>query len=222
MLERLSLASSRQRAFVADAAHELRSPLTSLRTQIEVAQATGTSDTSDLLTEVIRMSRLVDDLLLLARLDEAAPQHRELTDLTGLVRQVAARYAGGRVPVDVVAAECEPVCADPRGLTRVLANLLDNAVRYASTEVVVTVATAGTSAVLLTVTDDGAGIPAADRDRVFERFARLADARDRDSGGTGLGLSIVRELVTQQGGTVTLTDAAPSGLRVRLLLPDHR
>lgn len=216
MLDRLSLASSRQRRFVADAAHELRSPLASLRTQIEVAQAAGTVDTGDLLAEIVRMSRLVDDLLLLARLDEAAPPRRSAIDPAELAREVAARYAGGRAAVQVVAVPTGPVSADPGALTRMLANLLDNAVRHARTEVVLGVAPDGRDGVLVTVTDDGPGIPAADRQRVFDRFTRLADARDRDSGGSGLGLAIVRELTTQQGGTVTLADAAPTGLRVEL------
>lgn len=234
MLERLTQANARQRAFVADAAHELRSPLASLRTQIEVQQATGVSDTGDLVTEIQRMSRLVDDLLLLARLDEVAPQRREPTDVAALAHEVAARYAGARVPVDVdvtvdvdvavdVAVDVDAgidgdlASVDPRALSRVLANLLDNAVRYAESRVTLEVG-ADDGGVVLTVTDDGPGIPAADRDRVFDRFTRLADARDRDSGGSGLGLAIVRELITQQGGTVTLTDAEPSGLRVTVSL----
>lgn len=219
MLARLARASERQRAFVADAAHELRSPLASLRTQIEVAQATGASDATDLLAEVQRMSRLVDDLLLLARVDEAAPRHREATDVGALARDVARRYAGARVPVEVVLSACEPVDADAVALTRVLANLLDNAVRHAATHVVLSVGRDPAGGVTVIVTDDGPGIPAADRDRVFDRFTRLADARDRDSGGSGLGLAIVRELMDQQGGTVTLTDAVPTGLRVELSLP---
>lgn len=220
MLDRLARASGRQRAFVADAAHELRSPLASLRTQIEVAQATGATDTADLLTEVERMSRLVDDLLLLARLDDAAPHRTERVDLGELANNVAARYADAPVTVKVVATTgVRPVRADPAALTRVLANLLDNAVRHASSRVVVAAAAAGGDTVLLTVTDDGPGIPAADRKRVFDRFTRLAAARDRDSGGSGLGLAIVKELIGEQGGTVTLADATPSGLRVEVSLP---
>lgn len=226
MLARLAQASRAQRLFVADAAHELRSPLASLRTQIEVAQATGAADTPDQLAEIERMSRLVDDLLLLARLDEAAPQRRETVDLGGLARDAVVRYAGTRVRVEVAASPSRPVCADPVALRRVLANLLDNAVRHAHSKVLVGVTEAEDEAVLLTVTDDGPGIPAADRDRVFDRFTRLADARDRDSGGSGLGLAIVRESVAQQGGTVTLTDASLTdaggrlgGLRVQITLP---
>ena len=115
--------------------------------------------------------------------------------------------------------------ANPAALARVLANIVDNAVRYAATWVVVAVGSTAEEAVL-TVTDDGPGIPAADRARVFERFTRLHDARDRDTGGSGLGLAIVGELVRQQGGTVTLDDENPGGdppgLRVEVHLPSHR
>lgn len=215
MLARLDAARDRQRAFVADAAHELRSPLASLRTQLEV----GGGEPADLLAEVQRMTRLVDDLLLLARLDEAPPARCVPIDLTELAREVASRYAGARVPVDTVDAACPPVWADSGALRRVLGNLLDNAVRYAGSRVTVAVTTVGPESVLLTVTDDGPGVPPADRDRVFDRFTRLADSRDRDTGGSGLGLAIVRELVADHGGTVTLTDAVPTGLRVEVRLP---
>ena len=226
MLSRLDRSSNRQRAFVADAAHELRSPLASLRTQIEVQQSTGVSDTPDLLTEVERMSRLVDDLLLLARIDESVPARREPTDLAALARQVVGRYSGARVAVAVTESSGALVTADPRALDRALANLIDNAVRYASTEVNVGIRSGGPDEVLLTVADDGPGIAAADRDRVFDRFTRLADARDRDSGGSGLGLAIVAELIAAQGGSVALGDADPApvsgldpGLLVEVTLP---
>jgi len=226
MLSRLDRSSHRQRTFVADAAHELRSPLASLRTQIEVQQSTGVSDTSDLLTEVERMSRLVDDLLLLARIDESVPARREPTDLAALARQVVGRYSGARVAVEVTESSGELVTADPRTLDRALANLIDNAVRYASSAVQVQIESSGLDEVLLTVADDGPGIAATDRDRVFDRFTRLADARDRDSGGSGLGLAIVAELIAAQSGTVTLGDAEPApgagvepGLLVEVRLP---
>lgn len=211
MLSRLDRSSQRQRAFVADEAHELRSPLASLRTQIEVAKSTGSAETSDLLAEVERMSRLVDDLLLLARIDESLPARREPVDLAVLAGDVVARYVAARVPVRVAAAFSVQLTADPRALDRALANLIDNAVRYASTKVDVRVETNGPDAAVITVTDDGPGIAAADRDRVFDRFTRLADARDRDSGGSGLGLAIVGELIAAQGGALVLRDADPPG-----------
>lgn len=229
MLDRLESSRRRQRAFVADAAHELRSPLASLRTQLDVALVTGTEpDTADLLAEVDRLTGLVDDLLMLARADDAVPPAREVLDLADLAQEVVARYADARVPVTLVPTDAGDLLveANPTALARVLANIVDNAVRYASTGVVVTVGSAADGTAVLDVTDDGPGIPDADRARVFERFTRLQDARDRNTGGSGLGLAIVGELVRQQGGSVTLNDKSPGGdppgLRVEVHLPSHR
>jgi signal transduction histidine kinase len=223
MLARLDDASARQRAFIGDAAHELRSPLASLRTQLEVAQHLGeradwprTADGA--LIDIDRLSRLVDDLLLLARLDEPArPQRRSRVDLGDLVGEVARSYEHARVPVSVSADGPTTVDGDADGLRRVVRNLLDNAVRHAAGKVSVT--TSGSSRrVVVTVADDGPGIAEADRERVFGRFTRLDDARSRDAGGSGLGLAIVRDLVRAHGGSVTLGDAGP-GLRVTVRLP---
>lgn len=229
MLDRLESSRRRQRAFVADAAHELRSPLASLRTQLDVALVTGTEpDTADLLAEVDRLTGLVDDLLMLARADDAVPPAREVLDLADLAQEVVARYADARVPVTLVPTDAGDLLveANPTALARVLANIVDNAVRYASTGVAVTVGSAADGRAVLAVTDDGPGIPDADRARVFERFTRLQDARDRNTGGSGLGLAIVGELVRQQGGSVTLNDKSPGGdppgLRVEVHLPSHR
>lgn len=238
MLDRLETARRRQRAFVADAAHELRSPLANMRTQLEVAQRLGEGTdwpavAEDLLVDTQRLSRLVDDLLLLARADDAAPARRPAAvpvELGDLVASVAARYPSP--PVRVVP-PAEPAWSrgEPDALRRVLANLLDNAVRHAAGSVVVAVEPderrgggdgggggGGAAYHLVTVTDDGPGVPAADRERVFDRFTRLDDARARDAGGAGLGLAIVRELVRRESGTVRLADAAP-GLRVEVRLP---
>jgi len=219
MLYRLEAARARQRAFVADAAHELRSPLTNMRTELEVAQRLPDTDwpalSADLLTDVDRLSRLVDDLLLLARSDDARPPQRFAgADLDGVVADVAARYE--KV---VYTRPAEPVLAtvEPDAIGRMVANLLDNAERHARSRVAVEVTEEGGQA-RITVCDDGPGIPAADRERVFDRFTRLDDARARDAGGTGLGLAIVRELVRRHHGTVTLGDASP-GLRVDIRLP---
>ena len=223
MLHRLDAARARQRAFVADAAHELRSPLTNMRTELEVAQRLpDTTDwlslSADLLTDVERLSRLVDDLLLLARADDATTRAvaapAEPVELGQLLAEVAARYPAVRyarpaMPLRTV--------GERDALGRVVANLLDNAVRYADKEVVLTVAGDGAYQ-RISVCDDGPGIPAADRERVFQRFTRLDDARARDAGGSGLGLAIVRELLRRHHGTVTLSDAEP-GLRVDVRLP---
>jgi signal transduction histidine kinase len=225
MLHRLDAARSRQRAFVADAAHELRSPLTNMRTELEVAQRLpDTTDwpalADDLLTDVDRLSRLVDDLLLLARADDAMTGTRarkhETVELGQLLAEVAARYPAveyerSAVPLRTV--------GERDAIGRVVANLLDNAVRHASKSVRLAV-TADGAYQKISVEDDGPGIPAADRERVFDRFTRLDDARARDAGGSGLGLAIVRELVRRHGGTVALKGTSPPpGLHVEVRLP---
>jgi len=216
-------ARRRQAEFVADAAHELRSPLASMRTQLEVAQHLGQGGDlpADLLPEVDRLSNLVEDLLTLAR-SGADGTTAEPVDLAALAADLVSRRPGSRVPVELAGRTGDgatPVLAQVvrPDLARVLANLLDNALRHAESRVRVTTALDHDSAVLV-VEDDGAGIAEADRKRVFERFTRLDDARDRDSGGSGLGLAIVAELVDRNGGSVRLEDAAP-GVRAVVRLP---
>lgn len=224
MLDRLEAARTRQRAFVADAAHELRSPIASLRTQLDVATHLGEPPAvADLSADVDRLRRLVDDLLLLARADEADPVLRraEPVDLGCVLDDVAAGYAGARVPVTVSHPDSPQwTVGDPAALRRVVDNLVANAVRHATSRVTLKVIR-NLDRVVVTVTDDGPGIPARDRARVFDRFTRLDDARNRDDGGAGLGLAIVRELVRLHGGTVTLGDAAP-GLVAAVALPAGR
>jgi signal transduction histidine kinase len=207
MLDRLAAARRRQRAFVADSAHELRSPLASMRTQLEVAQRLGEGGelASDLLADVTRLGALVEDLLLLARAgsDTRPPSTRESLDVRALMVATARRYADARVPVSVAKGPAVYASVNAEELTRVLANLVDNAVRHAEASVVLAAGDEGGLAVL-TVADDGPGIPAGERERVFERFARLDDARDRDAGGTGLGLAIVRELLRRSDGSISL------------------
>jgi signal transduction histidine kinase len=228
MLDRLEASDERQRHFVSDASHELRTPIANMRTALEVGEgAMSPADwplvSADLLTQVHRMQALVDDLLLLARIDDGLPRAaHQLVDLAALVRASAAEQVGGPIAVTVV----EPVPdASVRGdadqLRRVLVNLLGNGVRHARSRVRVSLS-ATASAWELAVDDDGPGIALEDRERIFERFVRLDEHRARGGGGVGLGLAIVRRTVTAHGGTVVVADgglAAGARLIVRLPRP---
>jgi signal transduction histidine kinase len=169
------------------------------------------------------MGRLVDDLLLLARLDETrgvTGADARAGDLAAVADRVVGRgdrQRAGVVRVTRTGGGPARVQAPDDVLERIVVNLVENGVRYARSRVDVAVERAGPD-VLLTVTDDGPGVPAGDRDRVFERFTRLDDARSREEGGSGLGLAIVRELARAHGGEVHLDDAAP-GLRAVVRLP---
>lgn len=211
LLDRLQTSAARQRTFVADAAHELRSPIAALRASLEVAdahpEAYGTQElVAELGREVRRMQALVDDLLLLARVG-STPVRAQRVDLAAVVGEVVdgagVEVVGtGRAHGDAVA------------IGRVVRNLVDNAVRHASSTVRVTVEDGG-----VTVDDDGAGIRPEDRVRVFERFVRLDDAREREAGGSGLGLAIAREVAREQGGDVQLAESPLGGVRARLRVP---
>jgi signal transduction histidine kinase len=227
MLARLDAAQRRQRSLVSDTAHELRSPIASIRAQLEVAldhpgQQDWPQTAQDVLADTLRLARLAEDLLVLARLDEyqAQPAPGKPVDLAALVTEEAERSAGGRVPVTARAAGPCVVTGDVEGLRRMLRNLIENALRYAKSGVEVAARREAGEAVL-TVSDDGPGIPAADRERAFDRFVRLDDARSRDeaeSGGAGLGLAIVRAIARTHGGSANLEGAAP-GLRAVVRLP---
>jgi signal transduction histidine kinase len=227
MLARLEAAQRRQRALVSDAAHELRSPIASIRAQLEVAidhpEAVDWQPTAaGVLADTLRLARLAEDLLALARLDEQAgrPRQGRPVDLAALAEEVCARYAEAPVSVTAAASGPSTVLGEAGGLDRMLVNLVDNAVRYARSRVRVTAAADGRW-VLLSVSDDGPGIPEQDAERVFDRFTRLDDARSRDpatGGGSGLGLAIVRATATAHGGQAWLEDAGP-GLRAVIRLP---
>jgi signal transduction histidine kinase len=223
-LERLEHALVAQRRFVADASHELRSPLANLRNALEVPMAypddaDWEAAVAGALTDVDRLQRLTDDLLVLA-LDEAPQPPTSPVDLGGIVaEQVAERAHAGRGPAFTAEVAAPAlVTGSEVQLGRIVGNLLDNAARHAGSAVAVTVA-AEAGQVVLTVTDDGPGIPAAERERIFERFVRLDAARSRATGGAGLGLTIVRGLVTRLGGSVRAMDAPGGGACFELRLP---
>lgn len=213
MLERLEQTVNTQRQFIADASHELRSPIATVRALHETAHlGAHPKDLDELSTEVLgeiaRLEALVADLLLLAR-TEAAPLHREPVDLADEVLALGTRQR--RVPVSVSAPHPVWVDGEPRALSRMVGNLIDNAERHASSAVHVLVEEDGPSARIV-VSDDGPGIPEAERESVFGRFVRLDEARARDAGGSGLGLAIVRQIAQQHGGTAAVADHKAGGI----------
>lgn len=224
MLARLESAQAAQRSFVADASHELRSPLATLVAALEVAGDDPTGRTwaqmSDLIgSETRRMQHLVDDLLLLSKSDDRGLRLLSVeTDLDDVVGQEARRL---RETTDLqvrLRLEATRVIGDPDKLTQLVRNLADNAARYAVRAVALSVAREGTVAVVL-VEDDGPGIPPQDRERVLQRFVRLDTSRSRQSGGSGLGLAIAREIARAHGGSVRVGESPLGGARLEVRLP---
>ena len=222
MLERLEGSSRRQREFVADASHELQSPVTALRAQLEVALARDDNDWPEtarlLLQDADQMDRLVHDLLYLARTtDGVAPPRHDLLDLDDVVLEEVTRMRG-TTDVEIVTAEVSaaPVTGNVDELRRLVRNLLENAVRHARSVVRVRLGVAD-GAVHLEVADDGPGIPVEDRERVFDRFVALHEARTRGS-GSGLGLAIAQQIARRHGGTLDVCDSDLGGADFRLVL----
>ena len=226
MLGRLEASADRQRQFVSDASHELRSPLAALMAQVEVARAHPESADWPAVADAVsdesaRLWRVIDDLLLLARSDEGhlLPGH-DPVDVDELVLADASRLrAQGQVRVDLSGVGAGRAVGDREQLRRVVRNLADNAERHAASAVTFSVEEHD-GWVQLVVADDGPGIPIDQRERVFERFARLDTARNRAAGGTGLGLAIVGEVVDAHGGSVEVADSA-AGARMVVWLPAY-
>ena len=223
MLERLELAQQAQRQFVADASHELRSPIATLATIAEIYLAHPDADDARafpvaVLEESRRLERLVQDLLTLARADERGltsfGDDVDLDDIIDAERHRVAAITDLKVAVRISPAR---VTGDRHQLRQVVRNLVDNAMQHARTRVEFTVQRQGDQAVL-EIFDDGPGIAPEDRERIFDRFARLEESRDRASGGTGLGLAIVREIVASHHGTIEVADG-DEGTCFRLVLP---
>ncbi|MBF4616256.1 HAMP domain-containing histidine kinase [Curtobacterium sp. VKM Ac-1376] len=235
MLDRLDRSAGSQRRFVSDASHELRSPIASIRQHAEVAVAhpgrTEVAQFADVVrSEAVRLQDLVTGLLELSRLDEGGIRTLRPVDLDDLALDAVARAraregvqdppdGGARIRVDGSAIAAARVLGDERLLAGVVRNLVDNAIRHASSRVAVALAEQDGSAVL-TVDDDGSGVPEAQRERVFERFVRLDEARSRDAGGAGLGLAIARDAVRAHGGDTSVTTSPLGGARfvVRIAL----
>jgi signal transduction histidine kinase len=224
MLERLESARNSQRRFVSDASHELRSPITTIRQHAEVALTHPDRTTASELGEVVlaeqqRMQRLVEDLLLLARADEDVPLAGEAVDLDDLAFEEGHRLRSTTSKrVDTSGVNAARVQGDADALRRMLRNVGENAARHASGRVDITLVERGDQ-VVLTVDDDGPGIPESERARVLQRFVRLDEARSRDEGGSGLGLSIVDEVVRAHGGSVSIEQPPRGGARIQITLP---
>ncbi|SDH40826.1 ATP-binding protein [Nonomuraea jiangxiensis] len=221
--ESLKQSLDRQRRFTTDASHELRTPLAGLRAQLEEAQLhPGETDLTALLDhalgDVDRLQAIITDLLLLARLEAVPATAFERVELARIVEGEVSRRFGDRCPVRLDLDPGVIVNAVPTQIRRVLGNLLDNARRHAAHAVVVRVSRAGDRAEL-SVTDDGPGIPEAEREHVFQRFARLDTARSRGYGGAGLGLAIARDIAHNHQGTLHVEEARPHGARFVFRLP---
>jgi signal transduction histidine kinase len=224
MLARIEAGHTAQQRFVGDASHELRSPLATIISALEVAVAHPELLDNDLaagtlIPEAHRMQALVDDLLLLARADERGLVIRrediDLDDLAAGEAQRLRRETSLAVHTELIPTR---LVGDARALSRVLRNLLENAALHAASRIDVAVASGGGDATV-SVSDDGPGIPAADRERVFDRFVRLDPDRSRSGGGAGLGLAIVREIVAAHRGSVTVEDRPGGGTRMTIQLP---
>lgn len=221
MLDRLEKASVKQRQFVSDASHELRSPVASIRTQIETAlrypdDVDWPSVARTVLAEDDRLDHLVGNLLAMARLEEGRYGPRSEVDLDELVMAQRPRMSG--VQLDLSAVSAGRVWGNREELTSVVRNLLDNAVRHCTSRVEVSVQEEGPW-VVLAVGDDGSGVDPANRVQVFERFARLQEGRERDSGGTGLGLALTKRIVEHHGGRIHVEDGDLGGARFVVSLP---
>ena len=233
MLERLDRAFDQQRRFVSDASHELRSPLTAIRGQIEVLARSEQPSAEEVrrvegvaLAEMGRVERMVEDLLSLARLDEGAEPAPQPLAAAEFLADLAARTPA---QTEVGELATGTLRADPDLLARVVRNLLDNAHRHAGRVVLSSRASGGEAAIaggvggrgrlLVAVDDDGPGIPPAERERVFDRFHRSEPARERASGGSGLGLAIARAIAAAHGGRVWVEGSPLGGARVAFELP---
>ncbi|WP_240747137.1 HAMP domain-containing sensor histidine kinase [Microbacterium sp. K24] len=223
MLDRLDAAATAQRRFVSDASHELRSPLATIRQHAELAQAhpgvTSIGELAEIVSEEgIRLQGIVESLLLLARLDEGVTPHDEPVDLDDLALGEVRRLRAAGLEVDGSGIAAARVSGDPRLLGQLLRNLADNAARHARGRIALGV-TPVDRHVFVTIEDDGDGVPAAERERIFERFVRLDEARSRDAGGSGLGLAIAQGIAAAEGGTVLVDESRWGGARFVVTLP---
>lgn len=222
MLSRLEDSANRQRRFVADASHELRSPIAAIRTTLEVGlahpdRAPWPAIADRAAQQSGRLEDLIQQLLMLAKADERLlTEHHQPVDLGSLLDGIRADTPA--CPVDLDLAPDLRTVGNPSHLERLFRNIADNAARYARSRITIT-ATTTADTVRVEVDDDGPGIPGADRERVFDRFVRLDRSRERGTGTAGLGLAIAREIVVAHHGHITITDNPTGGARVIITLP---
>lgn len=221
MLGRIETAAIRQRQFVSDASHELRTPITAIISEAEIALIHPDKAQWEVVAQVAysegrRLEHLVSDLLALAKADEAPLEVREPVDIDEIIFEKARRL--NRLTVRTSQVSAVRVLGDPDRLSRLIENLLSNAARHAKSLVAITLSSTENWA-LLAVDDDGTGIEPEKRDRIFDRFARLEEARNRDAGGAGLGLAVVKAVATLHGGTAKVTDSPFGGARFEVMLP---
>ena len=218
MLARLDDAAARQRRFVADASHELRSPLTAIRTGLEVGlshpdRAPWPQIAHRAVRQSQRLEDLIAELLVLAKADAyQLAARRQPVDLAALLADLAAATPAPGISIGLSVPPGTATTGNPADLSRMFRNLLDNAIRYARHRVLITAA-ARPEGIVVEIADDGPGIPEEERERVFGRFVRLDASREQASGSAGLGLAIAREIATAHGATIVLTEAPGGGTR---------
>jgi signal transduction histidine kinase len=224
MLARLDDAAVRQRQFVADASHELRTPLTAIRASLEVGLAhADTAPWPDIALRAVRQAQrlehLIAQLLVQAKSDAAQEADRRQTvDLRALLSEIRATTLAPGISISIGIPPETVTAGHPDELTRMFRNLVDNAARYAKSSVIVS-AVPRPGSIAVEITDDGPGIPAAQRQRVFDRFVRLDPSRGHVSGSAGLGLAIARRIATAHQASIELTEAASGGVRAVVTLP---
>jgi signal transduction histidine kinase len=224
MLVRLEDSAHRQRRFVADASHELRSPLTALRTSLEVGlahpeRAPWPAIAERAVRQSVRLEELIQQLLLLAKSDDRQLTARQQpVDLRALLEEIRGTTVAHHLLLDISAPPDATTVGNPEHLSRMFRNVIDNAIRYARHRVSITAETPP-DRVRIEIADDGPGVPADQRERVFDRFVRLDASRERASGSAGLGLAIAKEIATAHHGSITITDAPDGGARVVISLP---
>jgi len=224
MLARLEHSAQRQTRFVADASHELRSPLAAIRTTLDVGLAHPDRAPWPVLArraseQATRLEDLIQQLLLLAHTDEKRlTGHRQPIDLQHLLNELAAAATTSRVTIRLQADGPSVTLGHVEHLSRLFSNVLDNAIRYATEAVIVRITTSG-ERIVVEITDDGPGIPEEDRERIFDRFVRLDPSRDRTKGTTGLGLAIAREIAVAHHGSISAGGSGPGGAKIIVDLP---